>query len=55
MFDIDMPTLIVASAFLAAVAAVFVYYSLKNKKAKKEFYGKFNQFISELNLNPELK
>lgn len=55
MFDIDMPTLIVASAFLAAVAAVFVYYSLKSKKAKKEFYGKFNQFISGLNLNPELK
>lgn len=55
MFDIDMPTLIVASAFLAAVAAIFVYYSLKSKKARKEFYGKFNQFISGLNINPTIQ
>ncbi|OOG74814.1 hypothetical protein [Algoriphagus sp. A40] len=55
MFDIDMPTFIVASLFLAAIAAVFVYYSLKSKKARKEFYGKFNQFISGLNLNPNVK
>lgn len=55
MFDIDMPTLVVASAFIAAVAAIFIYYSLKSKKARKEFYEKFNQFISGLNINPSIK
>ncbi|HSF55033.1 MAG TPA: hypothetical protein VLA71_14865 [Algoriphagus sp.] len=55
MFDIDMPTLIVASLFILAVAAIFVYYSLKNRKTRKEFYDKFNRFISGKNLNPDLK
>jgi hypothetical protein len=55
MFDIDIPTLVVASAFIAAVSAIFIYYSLKSKKERKEFYHKFNQFISNLNLSPDLK
>lgn len=55
MFDIDIPTLVVASVFLAAVSAIFLYYSLKNKKARKEFLEKFNGFVSELNLNPDIK
>lgn len=55
MFDIDMPTFVVASLFIGAVVAIFLYYSLKSKKARKEFYSKFNHFISGLNLNPEMK
>jgi hypothetical protein len=55
MFDIDIPTLVVASVFMATVFAIFFYYSLKGKKARKEFSQKFNQFISGLNLNPDIK
>lgn len=55
MFDIDIPTLVVTSVFIAAVTAVFIYYSLKSKKERKEFQSKFNQFISGLNLKPEKK
>lgn len=55
MFDIDIPTLVVASVFMAIVFAIFFYYSIKSKKARKEFLEKFNRFISELNLNPNLK
>lgn len=55
MFDIDIPTLVVASVFMAAVLAIFFYYSFKSKKTRKEFYEKFNQFISGLNLNPTIK
>lgn len=55
MFDIDIPTLVVASAFMAAVAAIFFYYSIKNKKARKQFLEKFNRFISGQNLNPDIK
>ncbi len=55
MFDIDIPTLVVASVFMAIVFAIFFYYSIKSKKARKEFLEKFNRFISELNLEPNLK
>ncbi|MFN3996522.1 hypothetical protein [Algoriphagus sp.] len=55
MFDIDIPTLALASVFIAATFAIFFYYSLKGKKARKEFAHKFNQFISGLNLNPNIK
>ncbi len=55
MFDIDIPTLVVASAFMAGVAAIFFYYSIKNKRAQKQFLEKFNQFISGLNLNTDIK
>lgn len=55
MFDIDIPTLVVASVFMAAVSAIFFYYSLKNKKSRKEFFDKFNGFISELKLNPNIR
>ncbi|MDO8967900.1 hypothetical protein [Algoriphagus sp.] len=55
MFDIDIPTLVIASVFIAAVSAIFIYYSLKIKKERKEFQDKFNQFISGLNLKPEKK
>lgn len=55
MFDIDIPTLVVASVFMAIVFAIFFYYSLKSKKARKEFLEKFNRFVSELGLKPNLK
>lgn len=55
MFDIDIPTLVVASAFIAAVAAIFFYHSIKNKKARKEFLEKFNRFTQGLNLKPDIK
>lgn len=54
MFDIDMPTLIVASTFITAILAIFIYYSQKSKKSRKEFLGKFNHFLSGLNLKPDL-
>lgn len=55
MFDIDIPTLVVASVFMAAVAAIFFYYTMKSARARKEFSAKFNGFTSGLNLNPEVK
>jgi hypothetical protein len=55
MFDIDIPTLIVASIFIAIFLPVFFYYSVKSKKARMEFCEKFNCFISKLNLNLSLK
>jgi hypothetical protein len=55
MFDIDIPTLVVASVFMATTFAIFFYYSLENKKAKREFSKKFNQFITGKNIKPDLK
>ncbi|WP_343852138.1 hypothetical protein [Algoriphagus jejuensis] len=52
---IDMPTLVVVIILLGALAAVFVYHSLKGKKAQKQFLDKFNQFVSGLQLNPQVK
>ena len=55
MFDIDMPTLLVASFFITAILAAFLYYSLKNRKSRKEFYGKFNHFLEGLNLKADVQ
>jgi hypothetical protein len=55
MFDIDIPTLVVASAFMAIVFALFFYYSQKIKKTRKEIQEKYNRFITERNLKPTLK
>lgn len=53
MFDIDSTTLVVASVFISAVTAIFVYYAVKNKKAKAELLTKYNQFVSSQNLKTE--
>lgn len=55
MFDIDIPTLVVASVFMAIVFAIFIYYSQKIKKTRKELLEKYNRFITERNLKPTLK
>jgi hypothetical protein len=55
MFDIDIPTLVVASVFIAIVFAIFFYYSMKSKRARTALLEKFNRFIQEMNLNPNLK
>jgi hypothetical protein len=55
MFEIDIATLAVTSVILLAVIAPFIYYSIKSKKAKAEFFKDFKQFTSGLNLSPELQ
>ncbi|WP_111669552.1 hypothetical protein [Algoriphagus litoralis] len=55
MFDIDIPTLVVTSVLMAAVFAIFFYYSLKIRRTRKELSAKYNHFISERNLKPTLR
>jgi hypothetical protein len=55
MSEIDLPTLVVSSVILLAVLAPFIYYSIKRKKSKAEFFKRFEHFTSGLNLNPDLK
>ena len=55
MIDIDIPTLAVSSVLLLGVITPFVSYSIKSKKAKKEFLDGFSDFTSQLNLNIDVQ
>jgi hypothetical protein len=55
MLEIDFPTLVVSGVILLAVIAPFIYYSIKSKKSKAEFFKRFEHFTSGLNLSPDLR
>jgi hypothetical protein len=55
MSTIDFPTLVVSSVLLLAIVAPFIYFIRRQKKQKIEFLNKFEQFVSRLNLSPELR
>jgi len=55
MSTIDFPTLVVSSVILLALVAPFIYFIRKSKKQKFELLSKFEQYVSGLNLRPELR
>lgn len=50
MIEIDIPTLVVSSVILLGVITPFILYTIKSKKAKAEFFKKFEEFAAGLNL-----
>jgi hypothetical protein len=50
MINIDSTTLVISSVILLGVAAPFISYSIKSKKAKNQFLKGFNEYVSSLNL-----
>lgn len=55
MIAIDIPTLVLSSVILIGVAAPFISYSIKSKKAKNRFLNGFNQYVSGLNLKVDVQ
>lgn len=55
MIAIDIPTLVISGVILLGVAAPFVSYSIKRKKAKTQFLNGFNQYVSGLNLKVDIQ
>lgn len=55
MINIDITTLVISSVILLGVAAPFISYSIKSKKAKTQFLNGFNQYVSGLNLKVDVQ
>jgi len=55
MIDIDNTTLVMSGVILLGVAAPFISYSIKSKKAKKRFLDGFSDYVSGLNLKIDVQ